>query len=312
MPEGDVVWRTARRLHVALAGQVVTRCELRWPSLATVDLSGWTVTEVVSAGKHLLIRLPPRPRAATGPEGLTLHSHLRMEGSWSVHRTGQPWTAPRPRHEVRAVLANATWTAVGHRLGMLDLVPTAAEERLVGHLGPDLLGPGWDHAEAVRRLAGEPGRAIGEALLDQRLLAGIGTFYMCEVLYLRGVTPWTPVEQSGDLGRLVELVHGMLLANRDREIQSTTGDLRHGRQQWVHGRSGRPCRRCGTTVRVATIGPAPTDRAAFYCPSCQRGPAPTDHGRPQRPLGARTERGPATQPRHGHGSRGDGTGVTDR
>ena len=290
MPEGDVVWRTAQRLHAAMAEQVVSRCDLRWPSLATVDLSGRTVTEVVSAGKHLLIRLTPRPQATAtttaADEGVTLHSHLRMEGSWHVHRTGQPWTPPHPRHEVRAVLANATWTAIGHRLGMLDLVPTAQEDRLVGHLGPDLLGPGWDPAEAVRRLAAQHGRAVGEALLDQRVLAGLGVFYMCEVLYLRGVTPWTPVEESGDLDRLVGLAHRMILANRDREIQSTTGDLRHGRQQWVLGRSARPCRRCGTTIRVAPIGQAPVDRVAFYCPSCQRGPAPTDHGRPQRPLGA--------------------------
>lgn len=287
MPEGDLVWRTAQRLHGALAGQVVTRCDLRWPSLATVDLSARTVTEVVSAGKHLLMRFVSGPQSAAGPQRLTLHSHLRMEGAWYVHRTGQSWTAPRPRHEVRAVLANPMWTAVGHRLGMLDLVPTDHEGRLVGHLGPDLLGPGWDRAEAVRRLAADPLRAIGQALLDQRVLAGIGTFYMCEVLFLRGLTPWTPVAQSGDLDRLVTLVHRIMLANRDRETQSTTGDLRQGQHQWVHGRSARPCRRCGTTVRVAPIGRAPVDRVAFYCPSCQRGPAPTDHGRRQRPLGAR-------------------------
>ncbi len=330
-----MVWRTARRLNAALAGHVLTRCELRWPSLSTVDLTGRTVIEVVSTGKHLLLRLAPPPGASqrkayrtaagpgtaggtdpeagtatgadtgrgTGPGGggdtgstagraLTLHSHLRMEGSWHVYRTGQRWTAPRPRHEVRAVLGNLAWTAVGHRLGMLDLVPTAQEARLVGHLGPDLLGPTWDHAEAVRRLAERPERAVGEALLDQRVLAGIGTFYMCEVLYLRGLTPWTPVAQSGDLDRLVELVRRMLLANRDRAVQSSTGELRHGREQWVHARSGHPCRRCGTTVRVAPIGVPPADRVAFFCPSCQSGPAPTDDGRPARPPGARPRRRP--------------------
>jgi endonuclease-8 len=284
VPEGDVVWRTAQRLREALAGRRLLRCELRWPSLSTADLSGWTVTEVASAGKHLLVRcLPP----AGGPAApLTLHSHLRMEGSWHVHRTGQAWTAPKPRHEVRAVLVNEAWTAVGHRLGMLDLIRTTDEARLVGHLGPDLMGPGWDHAEAVRRLGEQPDRPVGEALLDQRVLAGIGTFYACEVLFLRGVSPWTPIAQAGDLGRLVELVHRMMLANRDRGVQSTTGDLRHSREQWVHARSGLPCRRCGATIRVAPIGQAPADRVAFYCPSCQPGPTPTDDGRPQRPLGA--------------------------
>lgn len=268
-----MVWRTAQRLREALAGQPLIRCELRWPSLSTADLSGWTVADVVSAGKHLLVRCTPPAAVADLP--LTLHSHLRMDGSWQVHRTGQPWNPPRPRHEVRAVLANRVWTAVGHRLGMLDLVRTAEEGRLVGHLGPDLLGPGWDHAEAVRRLASDRGRPVGEALLDQRVLAGVGTFYLAEVCFLRGVTPWTPVGEAGDLGRLVELLRRMMLANRVRGVQSTTGDLRRGREQWVHARSGMPCRRCGTTVRVAPIGAAPVDRVAFYCPSCQKGPTPT-------------------------------------
>lgn len=288
MPEGDVVWRTAQRLHAALAGRTLTHCDLRWPSLSTADLTGRAVTEVVSAGKHLLLRCGPAP--AGGPP-LTLHSHLRMEGSWYLHRTGQGWRPPKPAHEVRAVLVNPEWTAVGHRLGMLDLVTTADEHRLVGHLGPDLLGPGWDAAEAVRRLAASAGRPVGEALLDQRVLAGVGTFYLSEVLFLRGITPWTPVEGAGDLSRLVDLVHRIVVANRDRGIQSTTGDLRPGREQWVHARSGRPCRRCGTPVRVATIGTAPTDRVAFYCPACQCGPTPTDDGRPQQPLGARRRSG---------------------
>ena len=290
-----MVWRTAQRLHAALAGRRLTACELRWPSLSTADLTGRPVIEVVSAGKHLLLRCGPVPgddgvpRPVPGGDGvpLTLHSHLRMEGSWQVFRTDRPWHPPRPAHEVRAVLANPEWTAVGHRLGMLDLIPTAQEPRLIGHLGPDLLGGGWDAEEAVRRLAAHPDRPVGEALLDQRVLAGVGTFYMCEVLFLRGVTPWTPVAQAGDLHRLVDLVHRIVLANRDRGVQSTTGDLRPGREQWVHARSARPCRRCGTSIRVAPIGQPPIDRAAFYCPNCQRGPAPTDHGRPQQPLGAR-------------------------
>jgi endonuclease-8 len=292
VPEGDVVRRTAQRLHAALAGRVLTRTDLRWPSLATVDLSGHRVVEVVSVGKHLLTRI-----GAAGPAGAaeagtdpaavwTVHSHLRMEGAWHVHRTGEPWRGGRPDHGVRAVLVNDTWTAVGHRLGMLDLVRTADEAGLVGHLGPDLLGAGWDPAEAVRRIAREPRRPVGEALLDQRVLAGAGTFYMTEALFLRGVTPWTPVEEAGDVDALVDLVHRLLVVNADRSVQSTTGDTREGRTQYVHARSGRPCRRCGTTVRVATIGSAPSDRAAFYCPACQRGPAPTDDGTEQRPLGS--------------------------
>jgi len=278
MPEGDVVWRTARRLDAALSGRILTLSDLRWPSLATVDLSGRTVSEVVSAGKHLLTRVEG---------GLTLHSHLRMDGSWHVHRTGAPWAGRRAEHKIRAVLVNEEWTAIGHDLGMLDLVRTDAEHTLIGHLGPDVLGPAWDPAEAAARIAAAPLRPVGEALLDQRVLAGVGTYFMAEALFLRGVTPWTPAGQAGDVDLLVDLIKRLMEANRERAVQSTTGDLRPGRQQYVHSRSGRPCRRCGTTVRVASVGQAPKDRVAFYCPSCQRGPTPTDGGRPQRPLGAR-------------------------
>jgi endonuclease-8 len=277
VPEGDVVWRTAQRLHAALAGRVLTVSDLRWPSLATTDLTGRDVLEVVSAGKHLLARIGG---------GLTLHSHLRMDGSWYVRRTGEPWLRRRGEPGVRAVLANAQWTAIGHQLGMLDLVATDAEATLVGHLGPDLLGPGWDLAEAVRRLATASDRPIGEALLDQRMLAGVGTYFMAESLFLRGVSPWMPVGRVHDLDALVALIKRLLEANRDRAAQSTTGDLRPGRQQYVHARSGRPCRRCGTTVRVAPVGMAPQERPAFYCPACQPGPAPTDDGRRQAPLGS--------------------------
>jgi len=212
-----------------------------------------------------------------------------MDGSWSVHRTEGTGSAGTTGHGVRAVLANPVWTAVGHHLGMLDLVPSDREVDLVGHLGPDVLGPGWDGAEAARRLAAVPGRPVGEALLDQRVLAGVGTFYLSEALFLRGVTPWTPAGET-DTVALADLVHRLLLANCDRTIQVTTGDARRGQEQWVHGRSGHPCRRCGQPVRVAMIGRPPQQRTAFYCPSCQRGPAPTDDGRPQRPLGASRRR----------------------
>jgi endonuclease-8 len=282
VPEGDVVRRTAQRLHAALGGRTLVTSDLRWPSLATVDLRGREVLEVVSAGKHLLARVEG---------GLTLHSHLRMEGQWRVHRTDAA-AARRSTHDrgVRAILANAEWTAVGHRLGMLDLVPTDREDGLVGHLGPDVLGPGWDAAEATRRLLAAPGRAVGEALLDQRVLAGVGTFYMSEVCFLRGVSPWTPAGEVPDPAGLVTLVHKIMWANAERVVQSTTGDVRKGRQQYVHARSGLPCRRCGTTVRVAMVGPAPADRTAFYCPHCQPGPAPDQGRAAPAPLGASRRR----------------------
>ena len=294
MPEGDVVWRSAQRLHAALAGRELVTSDLRWPSLAAVDLRGRAVQEVVSRGKHLLVRVagtPAGPNAPGGEPAVTLHSHLRMEGSWHVHATGGPWRTARSQHGVRAVLANAEWTAVGHRLGMLDLVRTADEHRLVGHLGPDVLGPAWG-PEAVERVVATlreaPERPVGEALLDQRVLAGVGTFFMAEVLFLRGTSPWTPVGSLAPaaLRAVVELVHRLLVAGTKDVAQSSTGETSHGARAWVHARSGQPCRRCGTTVRVAPIGVAPHDRVAFSCPHCQPGPRPTDDGATQAPLGA--------------------------
>ncbi len=219
MPEGDVVWQTARRLHEALAGRVLTRSDFRVPRLATADLSGDVVTETVSRGKHLLTRTK---------SGLTVHTHLKMDGSW---------------------------------------LRTSEEARVTAHLGPDLLGPDWDRDEAVRRLAAEPDRPIGEALLDQRNLAGIGNVYKAEVLFLRGLSPWQPAGKVADLGALAELARRLLEANKERFGHITTGSMRRGEEHWVYGRRGKPCRRCGTPVRSA----GQDDRVTYWCPSCQPG-----------------------------------------
>jgi endonuclease-8 len=257
MPEGDVVWAAARRLHEALAGRVLTRSDFRVPRAATADLTGRTVREVVSRGKHLLTRV----------EGdLTVHTHLRMDGSWRI----RPASDPVPRdHRVRLVLANAEWQAVGYSLGIVELLRTAQEDRAVGHLGPDLLGPDWDLDEAVRRLRAVPDLPIGEALLDQRLLAGIGNLYKAETLFLRGVDPWRPVGQVPGLEEVVELARRLLDANKERVDQSTTGTRRSGETTWVYGR--RICRRCGGRIRRADQGRQAQERITFWCPACQPG-----------------------------------------
>ena len=256
MPEGDVVWYTAQRLHEALVGRVLTRSDFRVPRYATVDLSGQPVTEAVSRGKHLLIR--------TG-NGLTVHTHLKMDGSWHI----RPADAGPPRrnvHQIRLLLANTRWQAVGYLLGITEVLPTASESRVTGHLGPDLLGPDWDAAEAVRRLERSAARPIGEALLDQRNLAGIGNLFKSEVLFLRGVSPWNQVSEVKDLPKMVDLARRLLDANKARIGQVTTGDTTPGRQTWVYGRQGAPCRRCGTQIRKRTDG---AERMTFWCPSCQ-------------------------------------------
>src|SRR5436190_8128648 len=202
MPEGDTVWNTAQALHRALAGQRLTASDFRVPRLATADLTGWTVVESTCRGKHLLLRLGAEADDAPGRR-MTLHSHLRMDGSWRVYPTGTRWTGG-PAHLVRVALHTGKATAVGYHLHDLALVPTDEEDSLVGHLGPDLLGPDWDPAEAVRRLAGHGDTAIAEALLDQTNLAGIGNLYKCEVLFLRGVSPWASVSTVDKLPAMVD------------------------------------------------------------------------------------------------------------
>jgi endonuclease VIII len=313
VPEGDTVLNTARALHEALAGQRLTRSDFRVPALATADLTGATVLESACRGKHLLLRLSLDGRP------LTLHSHLRMDGAWRTYPRGARWTGG-PGHLIRVALHTERTTAVGYHLHELALVPTDQEHTLVGHLGPDLLGPEWDPAEAVRRLAAkpdvtvaeapldqrnlagvevgisttapsdplaataagfwvpdeavrrlrqQPNRTIGEALLDQQTVAGIGNVYRAETLFLRGVHPWTPVHAVPDLHRLLGLARQLMRANLGRYSQVTTGDMRRGHQHWVYGRAGEPCRRCGTQVRRDELGPTGLERLVYWCPSCQ-------------------------------------------
>jgi endonuclease-8 len=214
---------------------------------------------VVSRGKHQLFRLD---------YSLTLHSHFRMDGTWRTFRKGQQWTGGED-YQIRAILSTAANDVVGYRLPVLEVLDTAAEDTVVGHLGPDLLGSDWDVDEALRRLTAQPDVTIGEALLDQRNLAGIGTFYRAEVLFLQGIHPRTPVGEVAKLERLVQRSQQLLYANRWRPEQSTTGDLRSTKRAWVFQRARQPCRRCRTIIRTEDFGPPGQERASFWCPRCQ-------------------------------------------
>jgi formamidopyrimidine-DNA glycosylase len=262
MPEGDTVYLAAGKLREALGGRTLIRTDFRVPRYATTDLAGRTVDEVVSRGKHLLIRVSP---------DVTVHTHFRMDGTWRTYPAGERWSGG-PGWQIRLVLGNDAYDAVGYRIPVIDVVPRRAEADLVGHLGPDLLGPDWDPDEAVRRLRAQLEREIGEALLDQRNLAGIGNVYKTELCFLRGVSPWTLVGDVGDLHPWVDLAHQLLDANKAGYAQSTTGDTRPTRKNWVYGR--RTCLRCGGPVRRARQGTPPEDRQSEWCPHCQPGPGP--------------------------------------
>jgi endonuclease-8 len=258
MPEGDTVWRTARHLHVALAGRALLRTDFRVPAFATVDLTGEVVDEVVSHGKHLLIRTPDH----------AIHSHLKMEGAWHVYRLGSPWR--RPGHSARAVLENDEWQTVGYSLGILEVLDRADEDQAIGYLGPDLLGAQWDLDEAVRRVSADPARPIFLALLDQRNVAGFGNEYVNELLFLMGLLPTRPVGEVPDVARVIAKGQRMLDVNKARVERSFTGSARHGEDRWVYNRERARCRRCGTRLRNGSLGDRPTaERDVFWCPRCQ-------------------------------------------
>ena len=251
MPEGDTVFRTADTLRQALVGRMLTRCDVRVPRFATVDLSGHVVDEVRSRGKHLFIRVGPA----------SIHSHLKMDGSWRVtSRTG------RSDYRVRIILEANDIRAVGIDLGVLEILDRDHDGDAVDHLGPDLLGDDWDPQVAADNLTAHPDRPIAEALLDQRVLAGIGNVYCNELCFVSGHLPTAPVSAISDPYRLVARARDMLWVNRFRRNRCTTGDTRAGRQLWVYGRAGQSCRRCGTPIKYDDSG----DRVAYWCPACQR------------------------------------------
>ncbi|KQO63679.1 DNA-formamidopyrimidine glycosylase family protein [Curtobacterium sp. Leaf261] len=258
MPEGDTVYRAAARLQSALGGKVLTRSDFRVPAFATLDLVGRTVDEVVPRGKHILHRIGD----------LTVHSHLKMEGRWDVYAPGDRWR--RPAHQARCILDAEGVSTVGFALGVLEVVPRDQEDDIVGYLGPDLLGPDWDADLALANLLAVPERPVGLALLDQRVLAGLGNVYRAELCYLRGVLPTRPVGEVSDPVRLIDLAKRLIVANRDRSERITTGNSRPGQRFWVYNRAGKPCLRCRTRIQHGQLGDTElTLRDTYWCPNCQ-------------------------------------------
>lgn len=265
--------RVAARLAGQLVGRQIVASDVRVPQHATADLTGQRITASLSRGKHLLLRTDA---------GLTLHTHLRMQGSWTVLGPGKRLPAGvRDRARVLLHLDDGR-TAVALDMPVVDLLATSREAEVVGHLGPDLLDPEFDSDRAAANLARRPERPVVAAVLDQRNLAGAGNLWTVESLFLRGVFPWTPAA-AVDLAPLVDLLQRLLISGLRSPGMVTTGDRRPGRTHWVYGRAGRACRRCGTpvafrpahggadTARPSRIldGGDLVDRETWWCPSCQ-------------------------------------------
>jgi endonuclease VIII len=249
MPEGDTVFRTAAKLREALVGKTLTRCDIRVPRHATVDLTGQVVDEVLSRGKHLFIRVGDA----------SIHSHLKMDGSWVIGGFRGP------PHRIRIVVGTADTVAFGIDLGILEVLERDHDQDVVAHLGPDLLGPDWDPQLAAANLSAEPDRELADALLDQRVMAGVGNVFANELCFVFGRAPDAPVGTLTDPLRVARRARDMLWLNRLQLNRTTTGNTRRGQQVWVYGRAGEPCRRCRTPIRMDNSG----DRIRYWCPSCQ-------------------------------------------
>lgn len=269
MPEGDTIARAATVLHAALAGRAVTGFESALAPVAsaaeTHGVVGRAIEGAASHGKHLVISF-------TG--GLRLRTHLRMHGSWHLYRPGEPWQ--RPSGAMRLRLDTAAWIAVAFDVYDAELTVAGDVRRLaaVGRLGPDLLAAEVDVPAVAARLRAEGARAIGDVLLDQRVVAGIGNVIRSEVLFLRGLSPRTPAGavSAEATEALVRDAVRVLRWNAvpGRGPRRTTGRMREDEALWVYGRTHEPCRRCGAPIQSEMA--AATGRRAYWCPRCQPPP----------------------------------------
>ncbi len=266
MPEGDTIHRAARTLHRALAGEVITRFESVFPRLTRVDyespLAGRTVERVTAAGKHLLMEFSG---------DLHLRTHMRMNGSWHIYRPGERWRMRRS--DMRIVLETANWVAVAFNVPVAEFHDSRslARQEDLAQIGPDLIGAEFDLEEAMRRIRARPDEAIADVILNQRVVAGIGNEYKSELLFMTNINPFTHVGELADerLMRLLETARKVMVANVEMRsgARITTFSLDPGAAQYVYGRGGKPCRRCGTPVQYAKQGK--DARGTYWCPACQ-------------------------------------------
>ena len=266
MPEGDSVLQLSRRLQF-MTGREVTGCSVRVPQHATVNLTGTICERVWPYGKHLFMQF----------DQTIVHTHLKMEGTWAIHYAGDRWR--KPGHSARIVLqlshSPRDIELVGHWLGFVDIFDADQYFSRINHLGPDILDPDWDREEAVRRLRARPERSIGTALLDQKIVAGIGNEYRAEICFLAGVHPATPVAEV-DVEQVLDIGKRIMWANRNSPIRVTTGVRRAGETTYVFGRNRKRCRRCGTIIQKDSLGgvdrggdEGELERIIWFCPHCQ-------------------------------------------
>lgn len=274
MPEGDTIFRAARTLKAALAGKTVTRFETVLPYLARVHhdtpITGRVVEDVVSHGKWMEMHFSG---------DLILLTHMLMSGSWHIYRPGEKWQ--RRPVDMRIVIGTESIEAVAFKVPVAEFHTPESLARRPGfnRLGKDLLGLDFSEQEAVAQLRSRPDLEVGDALLNQSLLAGIGNVFKSEVVFASGVNPFRKVASLSEDESLclVRTARKFLKANvrenSDNGIVTYTGFRRTtGRANsldrlWVYGRGEQPCRKCGTPIRMQKQGPGA--RVTFWCPNCQ-------------------------------------------
>ena len=273
MPEGDTIFRAAQTLNRALAGEVVTRFESVYPALTRVaddhPIVGRTIDSVRSQGKHLLM-------AFSG--GLTLRTHMKMNGSWHIYRAGEKWQ--RPVRDMRVLVGAGRFVAVGFNVPVAEFLTDRdlARHPQLRALGPDLLGAAFDPGDARQRVRAHGRDAIGDALLNQRTIAGIGNVFKSEILFVAGIDPFRRVDAMTDeeLARVIDVAQNLLRGNvlsREQTLspamgRRTTGSLDPNEKLWVYARGGKSCRRCGTIIEARKTGI--DARLTYWCPRCQQ------------------------------------------
>lgn len=262
MPEGDTIHRAARTLHAALAGRVITRFETVFPQLARVEMTGRTIESVEAAGKNLLMHFSGDAH---------LRTHMRMNGSWHLYRPGEKW---RKRFfEMRIIIETDAWVAVAFNVPVAEMHDSRSLERQddLLNIGPDFLGETFDWDEAKRRIRAKPDEDIADVLLNQRVVSGIGNEYKSELLFMTGISPFAKVRDLSDeqLDKILKTSRKVMQANiaKRSPARITTFSLDPSAGQYVYGRAGKPCRKCGTPVSYAKQGK--DARGTYWCSRCQ-------------------------------------------
>jgi endonuclease-8 len=260
VPEGDTIFRAASTLHRVLAGHRVVTCESPLAAVTQAAFAGHVVTKVEARGKNLLIVFD---------DGRVLHTHMRMDGSWHVYRIGERWF--KKTEAARVVLTTADMVAVCFSAPVVRVLAasTVERDRHVGELGPDLLGPTFDLDRARANIRAEPGREIGDALMQQRQVAGIGNVYKSETLFICRVDPFVKVSALDDatLDRLLLEARKLLQRNVRNAGPRTTRAALAGPRCWVYLRAREACLVCRGPVEMRRQG-APA-RSTYFCARCQ-------------------------------------------